>query len=393
MRKIEGAAGTSLSRRLHAHEIFHAIRREPQISQRDIVRRTGFDKSTVSSIIAHFDERGLVIRMQGMRASRPGRPTEALSIAPTSGLLAGVQVEAEELGFIVAGLDGAPLAHHKVAFDGRVDGIEQRIARGVEIAVASSGRSMPISGIGISLPGLVSTDGVLVHAPILGWRDIAMVERLSTSLPAPVYVGNDVKAAAMAEHLFGSCVDVKDFIYLYSGSGVGGALMLGGEIYLGAKGFAGELGHIKVVPQGRLCSCGALGCLSAYLSEPALASEIAQASGVPVSSFDDILHRAGAGDPVALGALDQAGGILGTAVSSLINIFNPPVVALGGDMARGEIYLRAAFEQAVRRQAHPSMFAQTSVRFSEISALKPYLGGIALALDGVTGLGPSSVIP
>jgi predicted NBD/HSP70 family sugar kinase len=94
-----------------------------------------------------------------------------------------------------------------------------------------------------------------------------------------------------------------------------------------------------------------------------------------------------------LGVLDQAGEILGSAVSSLINIFNPPLVVLGGDMSRAEAFLRPAFERALRRLAHPSMFAQTRINFSEISALRPYLGGVALALDGVTGLDGSHVLP
>ncbi len=383
----------SIVRRIHANEIFHAIRRAPQISQRDIVRKTGFDKSTVSSIVARFDELGLIRRAQTVSSSRPGRPAEGLSISPDSGLLLGVQVETEELGFMVAGLDGTPLAHHKEPFDGRIGDVETRISRGIETVLARSGRRAPTLGVGVCLPGLVSTEGMLVHAPTLGWRDIPIVERLRAALAMPVYVGNDGKAAAMAEHMFGGCVDVKDFIYLFSGSGVGGALMLGDEIYLGALGFAGELGHIKVVPQGRLCSCGASGCLSAYLSEHALTEEISQAGGTPVRSFDEVLVRAAGGDPVVLWVLDQTGSILGSAVASLINIFNPPVVALGGDMARAEAYLRPAFERALRRLAHPSMFAQSSVRFSEISALKPYLGGIALALDGVTGLSSSNVIP
>lgn len=384
---------TSYVRRLHANEIFHAIRREPRISQRDIVRRTGFDKSTVSSIVARFDELGLVLRSAGKATSRPGRPTEELSISPRSGLLVGVQVEARDIGFVAAGLDGVPLAHHREKFDGATTTLAEQVDRGVGKVLAALTSAVPVLGIGVSLPGLVSSDGVLVHAPVLGWRDVPVLDMLRPALSAPVSVGNDGKAAAMAEFMFGDCVDVKDFLYLFTGSGVGGALMLEGAIYGGAMGFAGEFGHIKVVPQGRLCSCGALGCLSAYLSERALVSEVAQASNHPVAAFDDLLARAEAGDAVVLAALEGAAGVLGSAVASLINIFNPPVVVLGGDVARAEAYLRPTFERAWRRLAHPSMYAQSSIHFSTLSAEQPYLGGIALALDGVTGRGSSSVFP
>jgi predicted NBD/HSP70 family sugar kinase len=384
---------TSVVRRYHANEIFHRIRIEPQISQRDIVLRTGFDKSTVSSIVNRFDELGLVVRTPASGPRSPGRPSEGLSISPECGVLAGVQVEAERLGFVVAGLDGAPLAQTELPFDGKVDGLEEQVADGIAAAVAASDRQGQVLGVGVSLPGLVDADGILLHAPILGWHDVRVFDLLSRTVSQPLYVGNDGKAAAMAEHMFGSCIDIDNFIYLFSGSGVGGALFLGGELYTGAHGLAGELGHIKVVPQGRLCSCGASGCLSAYLSERALGQEIGQISGRPVRSFDDILARAQQGDGVVLGVLEQAGEILGSAVSTLVNIFNPPVVTLGGDMARVERYLRPPMERLLRRLAHPSMFAQSSVIFSEISVQKPYLGGIALALDGVTGLESFSVIP
>jgi predicted NBD/HSP70 family sugar kinase len=380
-------------RRYHANAIFHRIRIEPQTSQRDIVRKTGFDKSTVSSIVNRFDELGLIVRSSKAAGNRPGRPTEGLAISPDSGLLIGVQVEADELIFVAAGLDGAPLVHQRQPFDGEVEGLETQVARGIEAVIGEGLRETPILGVGVSLPGLVRHDGSLVHAPILGWHDVPVLERLQSTISAPLYVGNDGKAAAMAERMFGSCVDIDDFVYLFSGSGVGGALFLRGEMYLGADGLAGELGHLKVVPQGRLCSCGASGCLSAYLSERAIAAHASQVSGRPVHSIDAILERAGQDDPAVLDAFALAGDVLGTALSNLINTFNPPVVVLGGDMARAEAYLRPTLDPSLRRQAHPSMFARSQVTFSEISAVKPYLGGIALALDGVTGLESSSVLP
>jgi predicted NBD/HSP70 family sugar kinase len=380
-------------RRLHANAIFHRIRLEPEISQRDIIAKTGLDKSTVSSIVNHFDELGLVVRSQNLGENRPGRPTEGLSISPHKGLLVGVQIESHNIAFVVAGLDGQPLVTHRRAFDGVVDGIEHIVAEGVAGARFACERDGEVLGVGISVPGLVDDDGVLLHAPVLNWHNVPIYDLLRPSIEPPLFVGNDGKAAAMAEHMFGSCVDVDDFVYLFSGSGVGGALFLDGEMYLGARGLAGELGHIKVVPQGRPCSCGSYGCLSAYLSGPALCAEIRQLSGAEAHSFDDILVRAAADDAVVFGVLARAGEALGLAIADLINIFNPPLVVLGGDMSRAESYLRPALEAALQRLAHRSMRAQSKVIFSAISAEKPYLGGVALALDGVTGLDESHVLP
>ncbi|NEI72570.1 ROK family protein [Rhizobium lusitanum] len=383
----------SYARHLNANAIFHRIRLEPNISQRDIVARTGIDKSVVSSIINSFDELGLVIRAPVSGPNRPGRPVEGLTISPDSGLTVGVQIEAKRIGYVVAALDGIPLLSKVQPFDGQFFSVADLVRKGVAEVMEECSRKGRILGIGVSLPGLVTDAGVLLHAPVLGWRDVPARDAFSDVFEVPVFVGNDGTGAAMAEHMFGECVDVDDFIYLFSGSGVGGALFLKGEIYQGASGLAGELGHIKVVPQGRFCTCGSSGCLSPYLAESGLAEEIGRLSGDHPVSFEQILQRARAGDYVVRSVLDNAGGMLGIAVSSVINTFNPPMVCLGGDMANAEEFMRPAMERELQRLAHPSMSAQTRIIFSRLSTLNPYLGGVALALDGVTGLDSPHVLP
>lgn len=383
----------SYIRRFHANEIFHRIRIEPQISQRDIIARTGFDKSTVSSIVNRFDELGLIRRSSNGPGSKRGRPAEGLSISPDKGLLVGVQVERTALSFVISALDGQPLVTQQQRFDGGVGKLDTLIARGIAKVRAACDRPGEILGVGVSLPGLVTDEGLLVHAPIVGWHDVPVFDLLSSKVHYPLFIGNDVKAAAMAEHMFGDCVDEDDFIYLFSGSGVGGALFLGGEMYGGATGLAGELGHVKVVPQGRPCSCGSYGCLSAYVAGYAMTSEVQHLGIEGVSEFGDVLKQAAGGNLVVLDVLNRAALMLGAGIANFINIFNPPLVMLGGDLARAEAYLRPATEQEARRLAHPSMFAQTRITFSKISASKSYLGGVALALDGVTGLDASHVLP
>ncbi|KFC68191.1 Transcriptional regulator, ROK family [Devosia sp. LC5] len=383
----------SYIRRFHANEIFHRIRIEPQISQKDIVTKTGFDKSTVSSIVNRFDELGLIKRSTNAAGTKPGRPAEGLSISPNKGVLVGIQVERATLSFAISGLDGQPVLTQQQSFDGQIDKLARLVAKGIEQIKAAVDNLGDILAVGVSLPGLVADDGTLVHAPALNWHEIPILQVLGDKVPYPLFVGNDVKAAAMAEHMFGDCVDEKDFIYLFSGSGVGGALFLKGELYGGAKGLAGELGHVKVVPQGRMCSCGSYGCLSAYLSRQALALEIQQLGFKDVVEFSDILKLAAEGDMQVLGVLDRAATILGAAVANYINIFNPPLVMLGGDLARGETYFRTSLESEARRLSHQSMFDQTRIAFSKMSASKGYLGGVALALDGVTGLDGAHVLP
>ena len=383
----------SFLRRFHANSIFHRIRIQPDISQREIIERTNFDKSTVSSIVNEFIERGLVERRTRTAVSGRGRPTEGLVISPGSGLLVGVEVEARKLIYVACGLDGAVLAEQVLPFDGRLDDVETAIASGIDAVVAMTGSDADVLGIGVSLPGLVANDGKLIHVPVLGWRDVDMLGRLSKTCKAPVYVGNDGKAAAMAEHMFGACIDMDNFIYLFSGSGVGGGLFLDGTVYKGAGGLAGELAHLKIVPQGRFCTCGASGCLSAYLTESALTEEISRLGNIRPKSFEHIVELAEAGDPIVLNVLEHAGEVLGSAISSLINIFNPPLVLLGGDLSTAKPYLSGAVDKALLRLAHPAMYGQGIVKFAEPGVGGPRLGGIALALNGVTDIAGSHVLP
>ncbi|HEY8576200.1 MAG TPA: ROK family transcriptional regulator [Devosia sp.] len=383
----------SFLRRFHANSIFHRIRIQPDISQREIIERTHFDKSTVSSIVNEFIERGLVERRAKASASGRGRPTEGLVISPASGLLVGVEVEASKLIYVACGLDGTVLAEQVLPFDGRLDDVEIAITTGIDSVVSLTGSGAKVLGIGVSLPGLVANDGKLVHVPVLGWRDVDILGRLSQRCTAPVYVGNDGKAAAMAEHMFGACVDMDNFIYLFSGSGVGGGLFLDGTVYKGAGGLAGELGHVKIVPQGRFCSCGASGCLAAYLTESALIEEISRLGSVRPTSFAQIIELAEAGEPIVLNVLEHAGEVLGSAISSLINIFNPPLVLLGGDLSAAKPYLSGSVDKALRRLAHPAMYGENIVKFAEPGIGGPRLGGIALALNGVTDIAGSHVLP
>ena len=384
----------SFLRRFHASNMFHRIRVEPGVSQRGIIEKTGFDKSTVSSIVNQFVAQGLVERRGKVSESGRGRPSDELYISPTAGIIVGVEVESAKIRFVACGLDGSVHAQTAIAYDGGPDGVEHLIAEGGRQVVQAAGVDARVIAMGVSLPGLIKKTGVIVHVPVLGWRDVDILSRLRSVLDWPIFVGNDGKAAAMAEHMFGSCVNIENFIYvLFSDGGVGGGLFLDGSPHTGSDGLAGELGHIKIVPQGRFCTCGAAGCLSAYLSAPALIEEISRLGPARPRSYEDNIELAQQGDPIVLNVLEHAGDVLGSAVSSLINIFNPPVVVLGGHIGPAAPFLSAALDRALQRLAHPAMYARTSIRFAESVVGTPPLGAVALALDGVTDIVGTDVLP
>jgi predicted NBD/HSP70 family sugar kinase len=220
-----------------------------------------------------------------------------------------------------------------------------------------------------------------VLAPNLGWRDVPIRAMLEDLFGCPVEVDNDTKAAAIAERLFGMCRRTDDFIYVTGDSGVGGALFLGGRLYRGAGGFAGEIGHTKVAPGGNLCGCGRRGCLETYVSEAAILRRLAE-QGIEAADIGVVAALADQGHGRVLDLLGEAGRHLGFALSNLVNILNPQLIVLGGNLAVVGSWIMPGLEQALAQQALAPLAAEVSIRVSPLGEDAVPMGGIALALDG-----------
>ncbi len=370
-------------RHINASRIFHAIRLRPNISQREIADMAGADKSTVSAVIKGFEAEGLIERSLSRAGRGPGRPGERISISARGGLLVGVHPRPEALRYVVSGLDGEPI-HALTRPVPDPGGLGPEIRAGIAAITAAIGRTATqVRAVGISIPGLVSHAGVLMQSPNLGWRNVALRNLLSNEIPHSLYIDNNANAAAVAESMFGRGTEGCDFAYVESGSGVGAGLFLNDSLYRGALGFAGEFGHTKVVPQGRACRCGSLGCLSAYASDYSIVQRLQQ-KGVDASTRDDVRVRAVGGDKVTLAVLDEAGRHLGLGLANLVNLLNLQLFILGGGFAVLAPFLMPAVQAALRDLALPSAAEGCVIEPSRIGSWDTPLGGIALALDGCT---------
>ncbi len=368
-------------RRLNVIRVFHALRENPNASQAELGRLTGLDKATTSAVVAQLLDDGLVERSEGQRTRRIGRPETALAIAPSAGLLVGARLEPGTIRIVTTTLAGTVLEHRQIPGSTDIGTAAERLHEGIDRAVEASGRGLPVRGIGIGIPALMDRDGRLVLAPNLGWRDTPIRARLEAALGAPVYIDNDTKAAAMAERLFGACRDVEDFVYLTGHSGVGGGLVLGGRLYRGAQGFAGEVGHVTVEPDGRPCGCGKRGCLETYVSESAILAQAAERG----RAFPDLWALTAAardGDPLVLTLLDEVGGRLGFALSHLVNLMNPAMVVLGGNLSIAAGVFLPALNRALDRHALEPLRRDLRLLVSPLGPDAVPMGGIALAMEG-----------
>lgn len=381
-RTLSGLHPSAL-RRMNAIQVFEKIRLQPGISQREIGATTGIDRSTVSAIIAYFDKLGLLHRQADETTGRRGRPSETLDLRAEAGLLVGIHITPERLLYVSAGLDGNPMSTLSLPALENAQDADVRIEEGLEKFLQKTGRLRDdVSAVGVCVPGLVSNLGRLAESSNLNWRDLNLAGLLADRIPGKILVDNDSRAAGVAEKMFGRCKDVDDYVFIDSASGVGGVLFLDGRAYVGAGGFAGELGHIKVVPSGRLCRCGGAGCLSAYLSEPAMSRRMSQL-GVEAHSFADIRKLARQGLDAALLTLDEAGEMLGIAIADFINLFNPPIIVLGGGLALLSEFLLPSAQRAILRQALVSARDLCTIVVSELSDEDTPRGGLALALTAL----------
>jgi predicted NBD/HSP70 family sugar kinase len=368
-------------RRLNVIRLFHALRENPNASQAELGRLTGLDKATTSAVVAQLLEEGLIERAQGPRARRIGRPETALAIAPSAGLLVGARLEPGTIRIVSTTLAGTVLKHLQIPGSTDIHKAAALLHEGIDRAVAASGPGLPVRGIGVGIPGLMDREGRLVLAPNLGWRDTPIRGLLESALGAPVYVDNDTKAAAMAERLFGACRDVEDFVYLTGHSGVGGGLVLGGRLYRGAEGFAGEVGHLTVEPDGRPCGCGKRGCLETYVSESAILAQAAERG----RAFTDLAALAAAareGDQPLSALLAAVGDRLGFALSYLVNLLNPEMVVLGGNLSVAADLFLPALNRTLERHALEPMRRNLRLLVSPLGPEAVPMGGVALAIEG-----------
>jgi glucokinase len=274
-------------------------------------------------------------------------------------------------------------------------GPEAVIARVVEsLREAASGR--PLRAIGISTPGPCNPSlGVVTAAPNLpGWRDVPLARRIGEAFGLPAWLENDANAAAIAEHRLGAGRGASHLVLVAAGTGIGGGLILDGRIYHGASGAAGEIGHMQLVRDGPLCGCGRYGCLEAVASGSALAraaaaiidihpqgvlAKMSREEGEPPSALT-LEKAAAAGDERAAHAIHQAALYLGAGLTNLVDIFNPEVVAVSGNLRKLAGYLDTAIE-VVRREAYRQASDDVRIVETELGDEAAALGAAIIALD------------
>ncbi|AQU65656.1 ROK family transcriptional regulator [Streptomyces niveus] len=328
-------------RRHNLSLVLRAVRDEGEATRAGVAARVGLTRAAVSSLVEQLLDSGFLSESGKTFSGQAGRPGTVLKVTRSGPAGIGVEINIDYVSVCVVDLSGTDRVRLTEHLDNRGAAPAEVLARGARIAArtldSAAEQDLAPVGVQLALPGLVS-GGTVRQAPNLGWNRVPAEELFAQALaeaqpvvpPLPVRSENEANLAALAELWFGGLGGIRSFLYLSGEIGVGGALVLDGELLRGANGFAGEIGHVVVDADGPLCRCGSRGCLEQYAGQSALlrGAGLDENAGVPGAAELEALARAG--DKRAIAAIGEAGRMLGRVLSGAVNLFDPDAVVLGG---------------------------------------------------------------
>lgn len=341
-------------------------------TQAELARATGLAPATISNIVRELVTAELVQTDPGR-----GRRGSAVRLARTAGLVAGVDFGHSHVAVAISDLTGAVLAEQRRPLDtGHLhhEGIE--LAR-LLLDEMSEGLG-EVRRIGLGLPAPVTKGVVRATAILPGWEGIDAEAAAEAAFGVPVEVENDANLGALAEHRRGVGRGHDTSVFVKISSGVGAGIIIDNQLFHGSTGSAGEIGHLTLDDQGPLCRCGSRGCLEAYTS--VVTVQAMMADQLPGAGFDEIVEAARTGNVSAQRTLEDAGLHLGWGLASIVNLINPAVVVVGGDMARaGDLLLESA-RIGLRRHALDTV-AATPLLASTLGERASLVGAVLLAAE------------
>ncbi len=358
------------------------------LSRADVAAATGMTRSTASRLVDELVAGRVLAELPPAASTGPGRP--AVPLAPAGGTMAalGLEVNVSRMAVRAIDLSGTVLAEQVVTTDlagsDPADTLE-RLGRLMEQVLASPALGqVRLVGAALALPGLVS-EGTLLRAPNLGWSGVAPATRLASRLGqvgGRLLVGNEADFGALvaARTRPGARAETTDFIYLSGENGIGAGLVRDGAVIHGSAGFAGEVGHVQVDPDGPECGCGNRGCLERYAGRRVILT----GAGLGEDASPSQLVRAWQeGQEAARASVSAAAHALAVALGAAVNILDIPAVILGGHLAPLTEVLRPELEPELNRRVLASPWSPPRVLPAPSDETPGATGAAWAVLEGV----------
>ncbi|MER5639166.1 ROK family transcriptional regulator [Kitasatospora sp. NPDC002227] len=364
-------------RRQNLAVVLGAVAQHAPLSRADVAGRVGLTRAAVSSLVDELIGRGALTEAAATATGRVGRPGRSLTVSNQGPAGLGLEIGVTHLGACVVDLRGEPRVWRRVeqANAGRPAGqvLAEAAALAAEAQAEAEALGLRVEGRVLAVPGVVpnGSAGLVERAPNLGWRGVRIADHWPGPAAAPE-PENEANLGALAE--FWNAEPAETFVHVSAEAGIGAALVIEGRLFRGARGFAGELGHIPVHPDGPDCACGARGCLEQYAGEEAVLREAGLVEHGAGDSVALLAERAGAGHPPTLRALDRAGHALGLALASAVELIDPDALVLGGAYAELADWLLPSVRAELAARVTVRPWAPEALRPSALGRRGPLLG-------------------
>lgn len=348
--------------------ILNVIRSHGAIARTDIAALTGLSPAAVTGLTAELIDDGLVFAKQE-GASRGGRRPILLALNSRGVYVVGIKLAEEHATLALTDLNAEVVTRRTVELVERTpQAVSHLLAESVQALLHAAQISRKhLLGVGVGLAGIIDSQAGLCRvSPHNGWREVPFAKLLEDELGCIVSLDNNVNTLTRVEQLYGLGRQVRDFLVITIGRGVGMGIVANGQVYRGTRGGGGEFGHVVIDPHGFVCGCGNRGCLETFVAEPWLLYR-AGLQGLTVSMPEELVAAAQAGNSVARDVLAEGGRVLGCAIASVVNLLNPALILISGEGLRMGEFLLAPMREAARQHMFGQLAEDVEIRIEPLS--------------------------
>lgn len=366
----------------------------------DICSRFNISSPTSMGLLGELITEGLVEK-QGHGKSVGGRKPDLYGLRGNSLYVLSMEMDRFSTRMVIVDNNNTPITPiqtHAFHLSENLTGLDQLCTWAQDLIATSGIDSKKLVGVGVSMPGLVAGKEGNNHTYLkTDGLEQSLQELMCQKLGKPVFIQNDVKSAALAELRFGLAKGKQDVLVLSMDWGIGIGVIMDGNLRGGASGFAGEFGHIPLIEDGSLCHCGKRGCLETVASGVALtriARESIQAGqktlmqNMPANTLENlepqaVIDAAHSGDQFAINLLSETGKHLGKGIAILIQLFNPELILLGGNIAEARQFITTPIQQAINTYCMAQLRENTSIALSTLGTNASMLGAAATVMENI----------
>ncbi|AGB41274.1 transcriptional regulator/sugar kinase [Halobacteroides halobius DSM 5150] len=383
-------------KQLNVSLIMECIREKGPISRADIAELTGLTPASISKITRELIKKNF-IRENGLGKSSGGRPPVLLELNPKAGYIIGVNLGPEILEVIITNLEADILVNNSKTLENLEQNyvLDELFNLIYQTIAESKVDKEEIIGIGMAVHGLINSEtGISIFAPHYNWKNVAIKKLIEEEFQIPTFIDNDARAMALGEQWFGIARNSDDFITINIGNGIGSGIVINGELYQGVNYSAGEIGHIVVDNDGPKCSCGNYGCLESLASNPRITERarklIKQGAKSKITNLvndnldainiQHVCLAAKQRDEVAQQVLKEVGRYLGIGIAYLLNILNPELIVIVGDINEAKGYIFKYIKEVIEVKALEVPAENIKILATKLKGQAATIGGVTLVL-------------